>query len=330
MNSKESLKKEVSSQEASHLAWLQSLGFDIGSLEVGGWIKCAGNEKTRSNGAFAYKTWINDLREGGQGMLTRAKVHDKDYEYKTLPSTDIKSSFFRLSLIPDFDKQQRANKEADKHKAAAQKAYGFWQHSLTSGASDYLDRKGVGYYGIRFRDNQYGRVAVVPICDIDGSLWNYQLLNSDSKLFSPNGRTEGLFHSLSPLIDGKPIGLAESYVTAATCFELIGISSVCAFTCHNLMAVAKVLSRRYPKSSIVILADNDRHLETNQGLLRAIEAIEALECDKTLAAPDFGDYSPSKSASDWNDLVRLKGKAIATQQLKDFLSRLGKVDDESD
>jgi hypothetical protein len=31
--------------------------------------------------------------------------------------------------------------------------------------------------------------------------------------------------------------------------------------------------------------------------------------------PDFGDCEPSKEASDWNDLVRLKGADIARDQI---------------
>jgi len=56
---------------------------------------------------------------------------------------------------------------------AAKKAYGFWMHSNATGTSDYLDSKKVGYYGIRFRNNKYGKVAVVPMYDIDSRLIFY-------------------------------------------------------------------------------------------------------------------------------------------------------------
>ena len=35
----------------------------------------------------------------------------------------------------------------------------------------------------------------------------------------------------------------------------------------------------------------------------------------SLLIPDFGNLEPSKEASDWNDLVRLKGKDEARQQI---------------
>jgi hypothetical protein len=34
-----------------------------------------------------------------------------------------------------------------------------------------------------------------------------------------------------------------------------------------------------------------------------------------IAAPDFGDLAPNKDASDWNDLVRIKGREIAKAQI---------------
>lgn len=321
-NIKESLKKDILGQESFHLTWLRSLGFDIESLNIGGWIKCLGTGETKPSGTFAYKTWVNELRNGGLGVVTLAKVRGKDHKYETLPSKDCSEiPFFRLSSLPSLVQKKSQIEELKKHKEAARKAYGFWKHSLVAGESDYLIRKCVGSYGIRFRDNEYGKIAVVPMFDIDANLWNYQLLNPNgTKLFSKSGKTEGLFHCLAPLVDGKPFGIAESYVTAATCYELTGIPTVCAFTCHNLGAVAKALNSRYLNSPVILFADNDRHINNNQGILKAKEAYNSINGPKVLVVPDFADYEPIKSASDWNDLVKLKGKDTALVQLTNKIS----------
>ena len=128
-------------------------------------------------------------------------------------------------------------------KYAAKRAYGFWNHSSTNGKSDYLDRKGVGYYGIRFRsDEKFGNVAIVPMLDETGYLWNYQILNSDgTKIMAKDARTDGLFHKLMEPKDGESIGIAEGYVTAATCMELSGMPTICAFSSENLVAVTKIV-----------------------------------------------------------------------------------------
>jgi putative DNA primase/helicase len=71
-----------------------------------------------------------------------------------------------------------------------------------------------------------------------GKLWSYQLLNPEGTKMYPKGAgTEGLFHKLQEPFNGQPIGIAESYATSATCFELSQVPMVCAFSSENLLAV---------------------------------------------------------------------------------------------
>lgn len=121
---------------------------------------------------------------------------------------------------------------------------------------------------------------------------------------------------MAHLVDGMPFGIAESYATAATCYELTGIPIVCAFSCHNLPKVAEILCPLFSASPMIVFADNDRHLQENQGVLKANEASLKTQGKVFLAIPDFGDIPASKAATDWNDLVRLKGKDIACYQLQ--------------
>lgn len=152
--------------------------------------------------------------------------------------------------------------------------------------------------------------------DVDGWLWNYQLLNPDgSKRDYKGGRIEGLFHSLGSLSDGLHVGVAESYVTAATCMENTGIACICCFGCNNIKHAITALADRYPKLRFTIFADNDRHLDQNQGVLKALESREIYPGRVSLAIPDFGVIEPSKEASDWNDLIRLKGEDVARSQM---------------
>lgn len=319
----ESLKKDLFNQASSHVSWLKSLGFDVESLEVGKWVKCRGADEAKASGAFAYRTWANELRQGGQGLVTVAKVHGKDYKHETLPNEELPQTLsFRLSFVKEASKKQHTEEQQEKHHEAARRAYGFWQNSSALGTSEYLTRKGVGSYGLRFRSSeQYGQVAVVPIVDASGKLWSYQLLNADgSKVFAKEGRIHGCFHCLAPIVNGQPLGVAESYVTAATCYELTSIPTVCAFACYNLAAVSLAIRQKYPDSAIVLFADNDRHLPKNEGLLKAQEACNSIE-NALLLAPDFEGYPPSRSASDWNDLLHLKGKSFVLKQM-DSISKL--------
>lgn len=50
-------------------------------------------------------------------------------------------------------------------------------------------------------------------------------------------------------------------------------------------------------------------------MLKAQEAQKIDPANISLAIPDFGDFGPSKEASDWNDLLRLIGKDAAKVQI---------------
>ncbi|MEX0648668.1 MAG: toprim domain-containing protein [Balneolaceae bacterium] len=282
-------------QIASHLKFLKQQNFAIEELYVdGGFVRCCAIDQTVDGGEFCYQTQQNQLRNGMVGLATwcrggggQTKTH-KTY-----------------GLSP-----QRPNiKEVDANAAIDQfeeikKAEIFWQMSDQTGEAEYLLKKGVGYYGIRFRRTDYGKVAVIPMGNIDGKLLSYQLINPDgTKRFSRNVEIKGLLHMLHKPIGNFPIGLAESYVTAATCFELTGMAMVTAFSANNLKAVGIALRRKYPNNPIIVFGDNDRHLEENTGMRLAHAVKEELGIACCVAVPDFDGYPTLREFSDWNDLV---------------------------
>lgn len=156
---------------------------------------------------------------------------------------------------------------------------------------------------------------------VQDKLLGYQILNANgSKIFAKGIRTAGLFHQLTKLVNGIPIGIAESYVTAATCLELVGFRMVTAFTSDNLKEVAKVLQQRYPNSPMIIFADNDRHLNMNKGVISANEALAQLKNAGIMLIPSFDGYPATRDYSDWNDLVREIGHKRAREQIQKGLS----------
>lgn len=314
--------KTYNDQINEHLNTLKANGLEVSELKVdsSSWTRCYAIGESKGRGEFSYISNTEKLSNGLLGIRTSFRGPNGLGSFKTYglsPSEheEKTSVFCKSEYKENFELQEQA----------ARKAYGFWNHSSTQGKSEYLERKGVGYYGIRFRSSdQYGNVAVVPLFDEKGKLWSYQLLNPDgTKRYPKDCRTEGLFHKLKEPINGKPIGIAESYVTSATCFELSGIPLACAFSSENLIVVAQAIRLLFPASPIIIFADNDQHLEEkgiqNKGILKARQAIDSIKHSAILAAPDFGDLSPSKEATDWNDLVRLKGKLETMSQISKFL-----------
>lgn len=316
--------KTYKEQILEHIWHLQSNDLDVEEIMIDSdWVRCHQIGETRGRGELAYLTTSNRLNNGLLGLNTSYRGPNGLGSYKTygLGPEGNESSI----SLPHSRQEILQSDSKSIHEQAARKAYGFWKYSNVQGRSDYLERKGVSYYGIRFRSSEeYGNVAIVPMFDENGKLWSYQLLNPDgTKRHPKDACTKGLFHKLKELTNGKPIGIAESYVTAATCFELSGIPTVCAFSSENLVSVTKVLLSLYSASPIIIFADNDGHLIEkglpNKGVLKAQEAKNVDQGIVSLVIPDFGDFKPSKEASDWNDLVCIKGRDTAKAQMSEML-----------
>lgn len=316
-------------QILDHLKHLKTNGIEITELLVNsGWVRCSRSEKAgvdHRKGDCTYSTSTHKFDNGLCGMMTNYRIGSEKGTHKTYGEWGTnankeqelpKKKSICSGAVGGIDNVQ-AN-----HERVARSTFGFWINSFTSGTSDYLTRKQVGSYGLRFRSTpQYGNVAVVPMRDSDGKLWSYQILNGDgSKRMVTGGRTVGLYHLLRPpeiSVSYTPgvFGLAEGYATAATCLELTGIPVACAFSSENLVAVAKVLLELFSSANLIVFADNDRHLLTNVGLDHAREAQQLSPSQVIIAIPEFGDIPPTKDATDWNDLVRLIGRDAAKDQV---------------
>ncbi len=301
-------------QIRSHLNFLISNGLDINELKINAeFIRCKSQGQVDGRGELSYKTTQSLLNNGMVGLATWCRCQGGIIKtHKTYgPSESVDVNGILSLRKPDDPGDVESVKKSEL----------FWEYSERIGESDYLRRKGVGYYGIRFRNNAYGCVAVIPLRDGDNKLWSYQLLNSNgTKRVPKNIKVSGLLHVLQPFVNGQPIALAESYVVAATCYETIGLPAVTAISSSNLERVAMILRNKYPNSRIVILADNDRHLEINKGLQAACLVKERLRTNCTVAAPDFEGFPATNEYSDWNDLLREKGhqevRAMLTKKIR--------------
>jgi len=312
--------KTFQEQVSSHIDFLRQNGLDVDELEIGKeFVRChSADDKECGRGEYAYKTEKNAMDKPGiVGLVTNCRVPSgAKLTHKTYGQDGDCTRSPATSLRPVLSPQ----KSAKQNEGVAEMCRHIWNTANATGSSEYLKRKGVGAYGLRFKVNEYGNVAVVPARDERGVVQAVQFLNPDGKKRFPTGsKIVGLFHMLRQPINGKPLGIGESYVTAATCMELCDIPIVCAFSSGNLREVAKTIRKLYPESFIVIFADNDRHLEQkgdeNIGLKKAQDARDAVGGYVGIAVPDFGDLAPTKDASDWNDLVRIKGREIAKAQI---------------
>jgi phage/plasmid primase-like uncharacterized protein len=306
-------------QKQQHLQFLRNEGLVVSNLVINSteFIRNGAVGESR-RGEYAYKTASRILNNGMMGLITWCR--SKDGKINTFRTYGKRVNLEKINPETSFQAIKDIALDGTKEKIRM-----FWELSSKHGVSDYLIRKNAGSYRIRFRENQYGRVAIVPVMNIYDQLCGYQILNSNgSKVFAKGMQLFGAYHRLTRLSDHSIIGMAESYVTAATCLELCsgGIQMVTAFSSDNLQYVATALKKHYPNSFLVIFADNDKHLSENKGMINAIKALERIQGGGIILSPLFEIYQQGREYSDWNDLVRERGHIFALQQVIEGLKEI--------
>ncbi len=269
----------------------------------------------------------------------------------------------RTSSLSDDQKQalaaqqREAKKKADaareaQHNRAAERAKTEWAKLSASGHSEYLERKQVGAHGVRF--GHQGEV-IVPMRDGSGSIRGLQLILpaghprinkiGRNKEFFPAGLgMSGTWH----LIGEQPRNLllvAEGYATAASLHQATGYPVAVLWSANNLLAGCSALRKKYPRSKILICADNDaiqacaacgqyttvttpqcdhcgeEHRKNNAGTTSAQAA--AIAIDGAWVAPEFAQQVTDKSASDYNDLHISQGLNTVSAQIHAKIDQLG-------
>lgn len=300
-------------QIASHLAFLKNERMAVEELLVDkGFIRCDITGAPQGRGELCYQTKKTFLRNGLVGLATWLRTKGGEIKtHKTYGLSNLKKSLEEEVEIVSTNKKE-----------AIEKAKFFWNMSDQTGESEYFLKKGVGYYGIRFRQTDYGKVAIIPMGDVTGNFFGYQLINADgSKRFAKDVSTVGLLHMLHRPINGLQIGLAESYVTAASCFEVTGMAMVTSFSNGNLKAVGIELRKQFPRSPLIIFGDDDRHLQENKGKRAALSTQEELGIACEVVIPDFEGYPASREFSDWNDYVRENGVKATREAIQQALKK---------
>ena len=223
-------------------------------------------------------------------------------------------------------KRVKAIRAAEAKKAADQ-ADAAWRKYLPTGESDYLKRKGVQGYGLRYSPSGNGTLAV-PM-QRDGRIVGLQIIRGKDrgskleKQYWPAGMDKvGAYH----LIGGIPRGLvlvAEGYATAATLHEASGLPVAVAFDAGSLMPVVAALAKTYRSSKILICADDDYLTAGNPGVEAA--RLAATAHGAAYFKPEFAEErsTTKKGPTDFNDLHALEGIHVVRNQLTAALDRLG-------
>jgi putative DNA primase/helicase len=281
--------------------------------------------------------WLNEIQIDGERYIVGAYgcYHGNDPGKRKV---ELRRDGKRREITPEqkeaIKARQRANqarmkamREAEAERAA-QHAAMVWRAYVEEGASDYLQRKGVRAYGVRFSPSGNGTFAV-PMMDAGGKVWGVQIVRGKGrgskleKQYFPKGvAVQGHYH----LLGGIPAHLvlvAEGYATAASLHEATGLPVAVAFDAGNLLHVATAIKKAYRRARILVCADDDYLSAGNPGVTAAQAAAHAV--DGAWVAPVFAVERPidKKGPTDFNDLQALEGQAVVRAQVEARLRELG-------
>lgn len=186
-----------------------------------------------------------------------------------------------------------------RHAEAAIEAKILWESCAPAENHDYLARKGIRAHGGRLdgADLIYTGVS-------GGKIYTYQRIQIDgTKLFMPGAKKQGCYYAMTTAAEPKDIIIiCEGIATGGSIREATALPVLAAFDAGNLNHVAREMRAKYPKSIIIIAADNDSRGEKNTGILSAQQA--AGRNGGFATWPEFEDGS---DLTDFNDLHQTKG-----------------------
>lgn len=321
------------------LEQIRSLGLIVDALQVGSSrpVRCKveGGDREKRGWYMLHEFSTS----GGELLLVGSfgvwHGNDQGTQKIELRKTDTFTEEQRKALRARLteDRKRAAAERQREADAAAAKASEIWAKLTEDGESEYLARKAVGAFGLRFTKNGS---AVLPLLDTAGRIHGLQFLRTaaqakqarrPAKEFFPVGvAKKGHFHLI-----GAPqhiVLVAEGYATAASLHMATGLPVAIAFDAGNLAPVAEALRKRYRRTRILICADDDSFSEGNAGITGASTA--ALAVEGAWVAPRFADEAARRAKfeanghklTDFNDLHAIEGLHAVRAQVEARLSEL--------
>ena len=190
---------------------------------------------------------------------------------------------------------ERAERERlERQLLQAESARIIWKQAGQADPSHpYLVRKRIKPHGVR----QIGHSLLIPMLDMEGTIWNLQSIDPTGKKLFRAGRASGLFVAIGGNPDGtSTLVICEGFATGATLHEQTGFPVLCALSASNIVGVALAARALKPEGDLLICGDDDRDKPDNAGRTFATKA--AALTGARLAFPDF---APDESGSDFND-----------------------------
>lgn len=233
------------------------------------------------------------------------------------------------------DQKREAERRAQRARNAANRARQQWMSASVEGASPYLARKGVTAEYVKFFTDG---TVLVPGWRFDqlnergqATMVGLQKIAPDgTKRFNRGMEKAGAAHRLGKQpVEGEPMLLAEGLATALTLREATdrAYPVFIAFDAGNLLPVARILRARYPKSPLLVCADDDWKTTLpdgtphNTGWDAAQRIVAQMLGDAWCVRPIFpAGAERADKDTDFNDLAAQAGLHAVREQLLAALS----------
>jgi putative DNA primase/helicase len=345
------------------LGQLNALGLCVTDLEPGRLVRCRveGDREKRGwymlhelqmSGGDVLLVGTYGIWHGNDSGTLKVELRKRDKEFSQEQRDALKHRMAE-------DRKRVARERAAAAERAAARATSAWARYSEDGDSEYLEKKGVQGYGLRYTASGS---AVLPLLDVTGKIHGLQFLRTakqaeeakrPAKEFWPAGIVKkGHFHLI-----GSPqwiVLVAEGYATAASLHMATGYPVAVTFDAGNLAHVAAALHKRYRAAKVLICADDDilqkcRHCKSrvvlplhpkicpgcekeheaeNAGITCASAA--ALEVAGAWVAPRFDDepgrqqkyLATGRKLTDFNDLHSVEGLHNVRVQIEARLTEL--------
>lgn len=229
-----------------------------------------------------------------------------------------------------------SKKKAEEQRKAQQEQAASLAREVWESCSDadtqfpYLQRKQVLAFDVKhgcgiarklgLSNDFNGNVLLVPLYDENGRIVSLSSINEKGeKCFLAGGRTKGCFFAITASDSQQdPLLIAEGYATGASLHMATGYAIWVAFSAGNLLDVAKLARKRYPKREIVVCADWDQPNKTyselgGTGFAKARGA--AFAVGARLAVPNLQDVDKV----DFNDVHCKLGLKEVKEQVQQAL-----------
>lgn len=314
---------------------LRGAGLLVDGLQTGRLVRCKVEGDREKRGWYSLHELTTAKGEviicGSFGVWHGSSNNATKVELrKSEISTEQRESLRRRMLE---DRRAADRLRAAEAARAAARATSAWSKYTVDGDSEYLKRKGVNPFGVRFTPSG---AVVVPVGDAAGRVHGLQIIRTaaqarerrrPAKEFWPPGvAKKGHFHLIGA--PGQVVLVAEGYATAASLHMATSLAVAVAFDAGNLAPVCAALRKRYRTIHILVCADDDAFTDGNPGVTAASAA--AMEVGGAWIKPVFANEAAraAKHAAngakltDFNDLHVTDGLRAVGAQIEARLSEL--------